>query len=453
MLSLLYRVGALMKFTKLVAVAILVGSFGAGAVQAQSFRSQPAEFPPSSFKGKQYVDSKGCVFIRAGIDGNTTWVPRVSRKREGVCGFKPTNVASTRTAPSTGASEPVQITLNARPAATAPRAPRVQPRPIPVLRAAPKVVRQTQPKIARQTAPRPVAIAPAAPIAAPKAAPRRVTQSVGGCPGRSALSQQYSGTRASGVAVRCGPQTAPIVGTGRTTAPARTAYVAPTTGYGSTLGGAHSETRIVPKHVAINRLNTHKNVAVPKGYRPVWEDDRLNPKRAEQNLKGRSQMLLIWTNTVPRRLINQSDGRDMTAQLPLVYPYTSIAQQRRELGTVTFAKHNGQLVKKIVRNSGAAPVARKPVYSTRSAAKPAAATPKTKAIGNRYVQVGVFADSANAQRTAQRIANMGMGARIGKSTRGGKTYLSVQAGPFAGSSATNALGKLRGLGFRDAYIR
>lgn len=164
-------------------------------------------------------------------------------------------------------------------------------------------------------------------------------------------------------------------------------------------------------------------------------------------------MLLIWTSTVPRRLVNQYDGRDMTAQLPLVYPYTSIEQQRRELGEVTFAKRNGQLVKKIVRNAGAAPVARKPVYSTRSAAKPVAATPQIQAVGNRYVQVGMFANSANAQRTAQRIAQMGMGARIGKSTRGGKTYLSVQAGPFGGSSAANALGKLRGLGFRDAYIR
>jgi hypothetical protein len=48
---------------------------------------------------------------------------------------------------------------------------------------------------------------------------------------------------------------------------------------------------------------------------------------------------------------------------------------------------------------------------------------------------------------------MGMGARIGKSIRGGKTYLSVQAGPFPKTSASKALGKLRGVGYRDAYIR
>ena len=186
----------------------------------------------------------------------------------------------------------------------------------------------------------------------------------------------------------------------------------------------------------------------------MWEDDRLNPKRAEQNLEGRSKMLLIWTNTVPRRLVNQSTGRDMTARLPLVYPYTSVEQQRRELGEVSFAKRNGQLVKRIVRNKNAAPAARKPVYSSRSTPKPVATAPATpRAAGKTYVQIGVYGDSANAQRAAQRIARMGMGARIGKSTRGGKTYLSVQAGPFGASAAPAALGKLRGAGYGDAYIR
>ncbi|WP_323803646.1 SPOR domain-containing protein [Sulfitobacter litoralis] len=429
-----------------------MSALGAGIAQAQSFRDQPAEFPSASYKGKQYVDSKGCVYIRAGIDGNVTWVPRVSRKRQGVCGFKPTNVQTAASAPAGAADAPVQITVNSAPVAA--KQPTVAARPLPQRKAKPVVVRQKAPKVVRQPVPRSVDV-PAAPITQ---APVAVAQVPSTCAGRSAISQQYSGSRTKGVVVRCGPQTAPILPstaqvavtgtapshvstTRRVTAPAKPAP-------------AHAYTRIVPKHVAINRQNTYANVAVPKGYRPVWEDDRLNPKRAEQNLAGRSQMLLIWTNTVPRRLINQKTGQDVTARLPLVYPYTSVEQQRRDLGDVTFAKRNGQLVKRIVRSKNAAPVKRKPVYSSRSAPKPVATAPATpRAAGKTYVQIGVYGDSANAQRAAQRIARMGMGARIGKSTRGGKTYLSVQAGPFGASSAPAALGKLRGAGYGDAYIR
>lgn len=452
MVYVLHCVGAQMKFTSIVAVAALMTTFGAGIAQAQSFRDQPAEFPSASYKGKQYVDSKGCVFIRAGIDGNVTWVPRVSRKRQGVCGFKPTNVQTAASAPAGGADAPVQITVNNAPAAA--KQPTVAARPLPQRKAKPVVVRQKAPKPVRQPVPRSVDV-PAAPRAQ---APVAVAQVPTTCAGRSAISQQYSGSRTKGLAVRCGPQTAPIL---RSTAQAGAVASAPS--YGATTGSvaatatpapAHAHTRIVPKHVAINRQNTYANVSVPKGYRPVWEDDRLNPKRAEQNLEGRSQMLLIWTNTVPRRLVNQSTGQDVTARLPLVYPYTSVEQQRRELGEVSFAKRNGQLVKRIVRNKNAAPAARKPVYSSRSTPKPVATAPATpRAAGKAYVQIGVYGNSANAQRAAQRIARMGMGARIGKSTRGGKTYLSVQAGPFGASAAPAALGKLRGAGYGDAYIR
>jgi len=452
MVCLLHCVGAQMKFTSIVAVAALMSALGAGIAQAQSFRDQPAEFPSASYKGKQYVDSKGCVYIRAGIDGNVTWVPRVSRKRQGVCGFKPTNVQTAASAPAGAADAPVQITVNSAPVAA--KQPTVAARPLPQRKAKPVVVRQKAPKVVRQPVPRSVDV-PSAPITQ---APVAVAQVPSTCAGRSAISQQYSGSRTKGVVVRCGPQSAPIL---PSTAQAAVTGTAPSR-VGTTRrvtapakpAPAHAYTRIVPKHVAINRQNTYANVAVPKGYRPVWEDDRLNPKRAEQNLAGRSQMLLIWTNTVPRRLINQNTGQDVTARLPLVYPYTSVEQQRRELGDVTFAKRNGQLVKRIVRNKNAAPAKRKPVYSSRSAPKPVATAPATpRASGNSYVQIGVYGDSANAQRAAQRIARMGMGARIGKSTRGGKTYLSVQAGPFGASSAPAALGKLRGAGYGDAYIR
>ena len=149
-----------MKLSKLVSVnfvtaALLLGSFGATALSAQTRPgSEPAEFPPSSFKGKQYVDSAGCVFIRAGIDGNVSWVPRVTRTRAGVCGFKPTFAGQvTPPAPApvqTAAVEQITVTAPAAAPAARPVAPAPRPAPPRVVRAAPA----PQPAAPQPVAPR-----------------------------------------------------------------------------------------------------------------------------------------------------------------------------------------------------------------------------------------------------------------------------------------------------------
>jgi hypothetical protein len=465
-----------MKLFDFLAIFAVAGSLTAGAAHAQIREQQPAEFPPSSYKGKQYVDSSGCVFIRAGIDGDVSWVPRVTRSRKTVCGFQPTLGAQTATAVRTPApaQAPVQITLNDAPVAApaprpaparvaVPRAAAPAPRPAPARVAVP---RAAAPVVVRQTAPRPVrqprVVAKPVVIAqAPAVVPRQVQVARTGasaCPGASAISQRYLQTN-SGVAVRCGPQAAPVVGARvvqyaqpQAVITQRQAKVAAPQ-YASTVT---STTRIAPKLVVQNRVNT-QNVAVPHGYKKVWTDGRLNPKRAEQNLQGRGDMLLVWTQTVPRRLIDQNSGRDVTASVPLVYPYTSIAQQRSALGEVTIVQRNGQTVKRIVRHKNAAPVARAPVYSSRSTPvkkveNPAKATVAVQ--GKRFVQIGTYRNSANAQKAAQQVARMGMPARIGKHRKGGQSYLTVQAGPFNGSRAiNNAMRSLRSAGYSDAFPR
>ena len=71
---------------KIMILAIGIMTLG-GAAGAQTLRADngPAERPPVSFKGKQYIDSKGCVYIRAGYGERVTWVPRVNRKRQVYC--------------------------------------------------------------------------------------------------------------------------------------------------------------------------------------------------------------------------------------------------------------------------------------------------------------------------------------------------------------------------------
>ncbi|WP_299284624.1 SPOR domain-containing protein [uncultured Tateyamaria sp.] len=464
-----------MKVTRIVALAVIAASFGIGASHAQNLRNAqaPAEFPPASFKGSQYIDSQGCVFIRAGIDGNVTWVPRVNRQRRLICGQTPTLSANAaqaaRTTPQQSASTrgveqitvptPAPQTAAPAPVARAPAAPAAPARvatPRPVATPAPttrRVVTAPAPKpVQRVQVRRPAPVAtPVAPkvVVAPKPKPKpavtapaprtaAVKQHVPACPGASPISGRYinSGEKAP---VRCGPQ--PVT---RSSARGMSTTVA-----------TPQETRVVPRHVFDARQRGGPKV-VPEGYRPVWEDDRLNPRRAEQNLEGIARSRLIWTNTVPRRLIDQPTGRDVTTKVPLVYPFTDQATQTRDLGTVTLVRRNGVLMKRIVRNkakaaaqqvTAAAPVARQQAAPTRKA-KAQVAVP------GRYVQVGTYGQPSNATAAAQRISRAGLPVRMGKLTRKGKTYQVVLAGPFTSSSTlNNGLNRSRAAGFGDAFIR
>ena len=80
-----------MRLYKLMAAACLTFAVSNTAGVAQNYKG-PAELPPASYGGAQFVDSQGCVFIRSGFDGNVTWVPRITRAREQLCGAQVNSV-------------------------------------------------------------------------------------------------------------------------------------------------------------------------------------------------------------------------------------------------------------------------------------------------------------------------------------------------------------------------
>ena len=238
--------------------AILVFALMAsgGAALAQGV---PAEIPSANFRGDQYVDSRGCAFVRVGLGGNTQWVPRVGRDRRQICGLSPSGgaggapvaVAAPRVQPGItviggAASAPAQVAPAIRSVATQPRPPAAQPRHV-------------------ATTPR-----PAAPAAAQ-----------GACPNLPADIRGYF----TGANVRCGPQAVH---------PGDAARGAEQT---SALG-AHAQP-------AIRQLVRYQ-IAPPPGYRAAWDDGRLNPYRGLAMAGGQRQMEQVWTNTVPRRLVGSA---------------------------------------------------------------------------------------------------------------------------------------------------
>ncbi len=485
-----------MRLTRVLAIAVIVASCGLGYVQAQTLSNAqvPAEFPPSSYTARQYVDSNGCVFVRAGIDGQVTWIPRVNRKRSAICGFKPSLSATARaSAPkatqTTAAAEPTIITVpEAAPKKVTKRKvvkKTTTPKPVVVKR--PKTVAATT--VAATTA-APAVAEPVKVVKAPDPV-KRVRRSKTGrqvCPGASALSDRYLQVKVG--RVRCGPQTMPHVtyAEGRGATPT---YIAPsavqplpqtqtvqpitivrqqptqiTVSPAPRSVVATAPTRIVPAHVYKGQISSQEGIYVPEGYKPIWTDDRLNPYRAHQTYAGKAQMEVVWTKTVPRYLVERSTGRDVTYKYPgLQYPYTSFEDQSAA-GVLTVTR--GAVVqdpisvaslsdkgsRRVTRKVPTTAVASESVDVLTITTRSTAPLEPARAASHRYVRAAVYRDQADARRAAQKIANSGLPTRMGKIKRKGEVFTMVLAGPFKTQSQMNTgLQRVRGMGFSNATLR
>ncbi|MFD1344216.1 hypothetical protein ACFQ4E_17430, partial [Litorisediminicola beolgyonensis] len=202
-------------------------------------------------------------------------------------------------------------TVRAAPQPTPAPAPvRIAPAPAPRQVAVPVIKRPASKPVAAPivVAQRPVRAAPPVvlapkPAAKPVPKPRTIVVAptdAGVCPGITGISRDYLGNGGR-YPVRCGPQAEnPVTVIARSAAPA--VRVTPTQPEAqATLAGS---TRILPRHVRDERRAVNSvPVTVPRGYKPAWDDDRLNPHRANMSVAGYYATQKLWTNEVPRRLV------------------------------------------------------------------------------------------------------------------------------------------------------
>src|SRR6056297_3510496 len=251
-------------------VALLISGFGISSqpVSAQSdIREVPVNFPPDSYEERQFVDNRGCVYVRAGFDGAVTWVPRVSRQREPICGQTPTfgtEAALEPAAPAPAAAEP--------PVRTAPTS----------AASARSVARAPSSKPAAALPPRVLRRVPAQTLMSRKGSDRNVSLKtmMGVAQSTCPPGQPYRIINGEQLRVECGVEIGANVTTVRNgERPGTVRKIVHAKGDRSGIkSNLPPQTRIVPDHVYKERDTQVAHV--PLGYRPAWSDGRLNPYRA-----------------------------------------------------------------------------------------------------------------------------------------------------------------------------
>ncbi len=403
-----------MRTASLLCCALVAMSFGASAAQAQSLRNAepPAEFPPSSYEGKQYVDSRGCIYVRAGLDGAVRWVPRVTRDRKHICGARPTLANANQAPASAPASKQAMAPKPARKTATI----------------TPKRNGATSTNASAGATSRVAALdAPAKPTMRKPVIPaqkmrgqRRSPVVQGGCENLSPLSRRYMGNDPD---IRCGPQAiSPVTPGGE-----QGARAAPVAGQrGNPARGVRivQGTRIVPRHVHEQQLQSADLDGPPDGYSPVWEDDRLNRARAHQTLTGKRSMDARWTRTVPRQLKPAQLRAGAVVFDPGSARIVPATQPRARISTKSQAPQSVA-----IRSEAATP---------RVSTKTSAPERKMRNATHRYVQVAHFSDPSAMRQAAGKLRAAGLSVRVGRYSRGGVPHQLVLAGPYDSETELHA---------------
>ena len=439
-------------------------------------QSAPAEFPPSDFQGNQYVDSNGCAFVRAGIGGTLTWVPRMNRQRQTLCNFQPTFPDGTAVAGQAfdpdliiDLSPPAEADTAAAPApALAPSATIAQvPTPAPARSA--NVSLPPLPSLSALPAPIETVSSvtggtievPASPRVVTETAPVRPTVTLAeACAGRFGVQPGFVSS-ATGAPIDCGP------------APQADLPAAVHTGPSPdiprmTLAQVCAEA--ADTGIRFINAETGAPVACPQApapvvvatapVRPAASPDVVAPANRSIGSAAPCGGAIPLARSDGRYTVrcgaaaSVTRSRVSTSSAPVLNPGAAIPASNPGAVSVTppappsgydriwtdgrINPQRGLVV--------AQPQAVTARVSTRTA--PQAAVPAAPM--HRFIQVGSFGDHANADRLIQRLGAAGLPVASGRS---GALKI-VAAGPFADAAQLGrALQTVRGLGFADAYTR
>ncbi|MBI1170201.1 hypothetical protein GC209_02275 [bacterium] len=313
---------------KILSCAALLASVAASDASARGVAQigGPSNRPPASFKGQQFVDSRGCLFLRAGSGRNVNWVARIDRNRAPICGMLPTGSAAAQAAVQADmAPDPL-----ARPvqAATAPTAaapvvagtqgngsagifgqkPSPGPAPTVFTTAATAPARPAQPGPAYQGS---FVATGMAGVQCYDSAPRLESVKLSG--GMTLVCTRGDGTtqgwRAPLLSAAQQPQVraqpippapAPLV---MAPVPATPVVMAPVV----TPVAATVRMAPAPQSVPMARPAQAAPAVVmpkpPKGWMLAWKDDRLNPLRGPRTIEGERQQDQVWQRSTPMVLV------------------------------------------------------------------------------------------------------------------------------------------------------
>jgi hypothetical protein len=411
---------------RVLSLVLMVSTSLISGAHAQSLAQigAPAELPPASFTGEQYVDSRGCVFLRAGYGGRATWVARVGADRKPMCGYPPSLAAMAAAKPDPTQDETPSIAVVEEnvPEFSAP-ATKAPLETIASLPAAPTPEAATNPAptttaVAEMTpkAPRENSVADAPVLAQSVSSNKKI-----GCYANAPVAERVA-LRAGGTVVICTRGDGTLNG-----------WRPPIYPNGSGVGAAllttsdFSDPRVAAAGqmaLANPTVSAISPTPVLPGYQVAWKDDRLNPMRGKGTAEGWAQQDQVWTRDVPAVSVSVS---------------VSVAGA----GVAPKAKAAD---KSNVTVSTKTP----PVTADQSGA---AAAPAVAGSG-LYIQVGLFGVVQNADGAIGQLHALGLPVARGAKRKQGKSLVVVMVGPLASlGQAQQALSATQSAGFTDAYIR